>query len=223
VVIYERPTTDHICRICQVVEAPAPRWTFKVGMREAAREALALLRHEADELKKAEAVILLAGGHDRMGCFTDQVKLTRALVQNLDEVVKGVKLLGEHEESNQKIAELVALCKKLREDTQRLEEEKATLEEMVESRDELLMEIARRWDWTTWVRMEMRKRKKRMLTMEETPPHLLPLHHHLRCPLLPCLRRSTKRFLWRRSLSNKPRSCMRLSPRCHNSVSTMHS
>jgi hypothetical protein len=31
----------------------------------------------------------------------------------------------------------------LREDTQRLEEEKATLEGMVESRDELLMEIAR--------------------------------------------------------------------------------
>jgi hypothetical protein len=33
-----------------------------------------------------------------MGCFTDQVKLTRALVQNLDEAVKEVKLLGEHEE-----------------------------------------------------------------------------------------------------------------------------
>jgi hypothetical protein len=38
---------------------------------------------------------------------------------------------------------LEALCKKLREDTQRLEEEKATLEEMVKSRNELLMEIAR--------------------------------------------------------------------------------
>jgi hypothetical protein len=25
VVIYERPTTDHICRICQVVEAPTQR------------------------------------------------------------------------------------------------------------------------------------------------------------------------------------------------------
>jgi hypothetical protein len=39
--------------------------------------------------------------------------------------------------------ELDALCKKLREDTQRLEEEKATLEGMVESHDELLMEVAR--------------------------------------------------------------------------------
>jgi chromosome segregation ATPase len=79
-----------------------------------------------------------------MGCFTDQVKLTHALVRNLDEAVKEVKLLGEHkEESSQKITELEALCKKLREDTQRLEEEKATLEEMVESHDELLMEVAR--------------------------------------------------------------------------------
>jgi hypothetical protein len=79
-----------------------------------------------------------------MGCFTDQVRLTRALVRDLDEAVKEVKLLGEHEEvSSQKITELEALCKKLREDTQRLEKEKATLEGMVESRDELIMEIAR--------------------------------------------------------------------------------
>jgi hypothetical protein len=49
VVIYERSTTDRIRRIHQVVEAPAPRWTFEAGMREAAREALAVLRHEADE------------------------------------------------------------------------------------------------------------------------------------------------------------------------------
>jgi hypothetical protein len=109
VVIYERPTTDHIWRMCQVVEALAPRWTFEAGMREAACEALAVLRHEADEQmahsqyhhfpsqpeEGAEAVILAAGGHDHMGCFTDQVKLTHALVWNLDEAVKEVKLLGE--------------------------------------------------------------------------------------------------------------------------------
>jgi hypothetical protein len=79
-----------------------------------------------------------------MGCFTNQLKLTRVLVQDLDEAIKENKLLGEHEEeSNQKITELEALCKKLMEDTQRLEEEKATLEGMVESHDELLMEISR--------------------------------------------------------------------------------
>jgi hypothetical protein len=49
VVIYERSTADRIWRIRQVVEAPAPRWTFEAGMREAAREALAVLRHEANE------------------------------------------------------------------------------------------------------------------------------------------------------------------------------
>jgi hypothetical protein len=49
VVIYKRSMTNHIQRICQVVEAPAPKWTFEVGMREAAREALAVLRHEVDE------------------------------------------------------------------------------------------------------------------------------------------------------------------------------
>jgi hypothetical protein len=43
VVIYERPTTNRICHIRQVVEAPAPRWTFEAGMREAAHEALAVL------------------------------------------------------------------------------------------------------------------------------------------------------------------------------------
>jgi hypothetical protein len=35
-----------------------------------------------------------------MGCFTDQVMLTRALVQDLDEAIKEVKLLGEHEEDS---------------------------------------------------------------------------------------------------------------------------
>jgi hypothetical protein len=89
-------------------------------------------------------MVLPARDHDRMGCFTDQVKLIRALVRDLDEAIKGVKLLGEHEEeSRQKTTELEALCKKLREDTQRLQEEKVTLEGMVKSCDELLLEITR--------------------------------------------------------------------------------
>jgi hypothetical protein len=35
VIIYERPTTDHICRIRHVVKATTPRWTFEGGMIEA--------------------------------------------------------------------------------------------------------------------------------------------------------------------------------------------
>jgi hypothetical protein len=44
--------------------------------------------------------VLPAGDHDPNGCFTDQVKLTRALVQDLDEAIKEVKLLEEHEEES---------------------------------------------------------------------------------------------------------------------------
>jgi hypothetical protein len=184
-------------------------------MREAAREALVVLRHEADEQmahsqyrhfpsraeEGAGAVILPAGGHDHMGCFTDQVKLTSALVQNLDDAVKEVKLLGEHgEESSRKITELEALCQRLRDDTQRLEEEKATLQEMVESRDELLMEIARE---TGLYRMDEDEGQKRKWTMKEMSPHPLPLHHHPRRPLVTYQRRSMKKALWRQSRSKK--------------------
>jgi chromosome segregation ATPase len=49
VIIYERPTTDPLHRICHVVEATIPRWTFEGGMRETTQEALTLLRHEAEE------------------------------------------------------------------------------------------------------------------------------------------------------------------------------
>jgi hypothetical protein len=115
-----------------VVEATTLRWTFKGGMREAAREALALLRHEAEEQMEqsqyrhipccaregAEAMVMPAGDRNYIACFTDQLKLTHALVQDLDEAIKEIKLLGEHEEeSSQKITELEALCKRLREGT----------------------------------------------------------------------------------------------------------
>jgi hypothetical protein len=215
VVIHERSTTDRIRRIRQVVEAPAPRWTFKAGMREAAREALAVLRHEADEQmahlqcrhfpsraeEGAGAVILPAGGRDHMGCFTDQVKLTRALVQNLDEAIKEVKLLGEHgEESSRKITELEALCQRLRDDTQRLEEEKATLEEMVESRDELLMEITREMGLDCMDEDEGEEEEMDNEGDVTAPPAAAPPPP---APLLTYQRRSMKKALWRQSRSKK--------------------
>jgi hypothetical protein len=68
------------------------------------------------------------------------------LVQDLDEAVKEVNLLGEHEEeSSQKITELEALCKRFREDAQKLREEKTTLEGMIQSRDELILEMAKEY------------------------------------------------------------------------------
>jgi hypothetical protein len=42
-------------------------------------------------------MVMPAEDHDRVGRFTGQVKLTRALVRDLDEAIKEVKLLGEHE------------------------------------------------------------------------------------------------------------------------------
>jgi hypothetical protein len=117
-------------------------------MREVAREALALLRQEADEQMEqsqyhhfpsraregAQAVMMPIGDRDHIKCFADQVKLTRALVQDLNEAIK--------EESSQKIMELEAVCKRLREDAQRLREERTTLEGMIQSHDELILEMA---------------------------------------------------------------------------------
>jgi hypothetical protein len=61
------------------------------------------------------------GDCDSIRCLASQVKLTHALVWDLDEAIKEVKLLGEYEEeSSQKITELEALCKRLREDAQKL-------------------------------------------------------------------------------------------------------
>jgi hypothetical protein len=144
-----------------------------------------------------------------MGCFTDQVKMTRALVQNPDEVIKEVKLLGEHEEeSGRKITELEALCKKLRDDTQRLEEEKVTLAGMVKSRDELLMEIARETGLDRMGEDEEEEEEEDTDNEGDAATHLAAAPPPRR-PLLLYRKRSTKRALWRQSQSKKIRCCMR--------------
>jgi hypothetical protein len=75
-----------------------------------------------------------------------------------------------------------------------LEEEKATLEGMVKSRDELLMEIARE---TGLDHMgEDEDDEEDADDGGDAAAPLLPHHHHLR-PLLPHLRRSIKKALWR--------------------------
>jgi hypothetical protein len=83
-------------------------------------------------------VVMPVGDRDHIGCFIDQVKLTRALVRDLNEAIKEVNLLG----ASQKITELETLCKRLREHAQKLNEEKITLEGIIQSRDELIMEMA---------------------------------------------------------------------------------
>jgi hypothetical protein len=88
-------------------------------------------------------VVLPTEDRDRIRCFANQVKLTRALVRDLDEAVKEIKQVGEHgEEASEKITELEALCKQKEGVTKKLKEEKAKLEGMIQSRDELIMEMA---------------------------------------------------------------------------------
>jgi hypothetical protein len=101
------------------------------------------------------------------------------------------------EESSQKIMELEALCKKLREDTQRLEEEKDTLEGMVESHDELLMEITRETGLDRMGEDEDDEEEEEDANDggdATAPPAAAPPPS---VPLLLCLRRSTKKTLWR--------------------------
>jgi hypothetical protein len=56
-------------------------------------EQLQYLHFPSRAREGAEDVVMPAGSHNHIGCFTDQVKLTRALVQNLDEAIKEIKLL----------------------------------------------------------------------------------------------------------------------------------
>jgi hypothetical protein len=93
--------------------------------------------------------------------------------------------LGEHgEEAGQKITEMEALCQRLREVAHKLKEEKTKLEGMVESHDELVMEITKKIHVPPWVRMPRMKMRMRMTMMEETPLHPLLLRHPLSmCPL----------------------------------------
>jgi HPt (histidine-containing phosphotransfer) domain-containing protein len=88
-------------------------------------------------------VVLPIEGHDRVGCLPDLVKLTQALTKDLDEAVKEIHQLVNHgEEASRRITELEALCMQHEDAAKKLNEEKTTIEGMVQSRNELLMEIA---------------------------------------------------------------------------------
>jgi hypothetical protein len=129
---------------------------FEGGIRDATREALAVLHHEEDDQMENSqyhqflsrgregvvVVVLPTEDRDCIRCSADQVKLTRALVWDLDEVIKEIKQLGEHgEEASWRIIELEALCKKKEDAAKRLKEEMANLEGMIQSRDEPIMEM----------------------------------------------------------------------------------
>jgi hypothetical protein len=133
-------------------------------------------------------VVMPMGDRDHVECFADQVKLTRALVRDPDEAIKEVDLLGEHEEkSSQKITELEALCKRLREDAQKLKEEKTILEGMIQSRDELIMKMAEEYGLNRMGENDVNDDKDE--DGDDEGNTIAPRHLHL----LPCLRRLLKK------------------------------
>jgi hypothetical protein len=67
-------------------------------------------------------------------------------------------------------------------------EEKATLEDMVESRDELLMEIARETGLDRMGEDEDEEEEEEDADDGAEAAAPLLLQHHLRCPQRPCLR-----------------------------------
>jgi hypothetical protein len=82
-------------------------------------------------------VVLPVRGRDHVGCLLDKVKLTCAL--------KEMRQLGDHrEKASRWIMELEPLCKQQEEVIEKLKKENTTLEGMVPSREELIMEIATR-------------------------------------------------------------------------------
>jgi hypothetical protein len=84
---------------------------------------------------------------------------------------------------------LEALCKRLREDAQKLKEEKIALEGMIQSRDELIMEMTEEYGLNSMGEHNDDEDD------DDEGNAAAPLHKH---HLLPCLRRSSKRkLLWR--------------------------
>jgi hypothetical protein len=81
-----------------------------------------------------------------VGCLPNQVKLTRVLYKELDEAMgclpDQVKLDDHGEEASQRITELESLCKQHQEVVEKLKKENVTLESIVQSHDELILEIA---------------------------------------------------------------------------------
>jgi phage portal protein BeeE len=77
------------------------------------------------------------------------------------------------------------MCKRLREDTQKLKEENTTLDGMIQSRDELIMEMAEEYGLNCMGENDDDKDEDD----DDEGNTVAPLHLHL----LPCLRRSSKK------------------------------
>jgi predicted RNase H-like nuclease (RuvC/YqgF family) len=92
--------------------------------------------------EEVDAEMVPTRGYDYVGCLSDQVKLTHALNEELDQAMKDIRQFDDREaEASWRITELETLHKKHGEAVEKLKKENTTLESMVQSHDELIMEI----------------------------------------------------------------------------------
>jgi hypothetical protein len=102
-----------------------------------------MMLHMKEICEGIDVVVLPTEGRDCMGCLPDHVKMTRALNKELDEAMKEIRQLGDlGEEASRRITELECLWKKQEEAVEKVKKENATLEGMIRSHDELIMETA---------------------------------------------------------------------------------
>jgi hypothetical protein len=80
---------------------------------------------------------------NHVGCLSDQEWLTRALNVELDQAVKEIRQFGDQgAEASRRITLLESLCKQHEEVIEKLKQENTTLELGIQSRNELVLQMA---------------------------------------------------------------------------------
>jgi hypothetical protein len=90
-----------------------------------------------------DVVVGPVGDRDHVGCLSDQVKLTHALNEELDQAMKYICQFGDQGgESSRRITEFESLYKRHEKDIEKLKQENTSLELGIQSCSELILEIA---------------------------------------------------------------------------------
>jgi septal ring factor EnvC (AmiA/AmiB activator) len=88
-------------------------------------------------------VVLPIRDHNHVGCLPDQVRLTHALNEEINQAMKEIHQFGDQrEEANRRIAELESLCKQHVEAIAKVKKENTSLELGIQSHKKLIKEMA---------------------------------------------------------------------------------
>jgi hypothetical protein len=132
-----------MCHTQQVIEAAALRTSLEARIRDATHQAMAVLCHKEDyqmehsqyqhfpswAYEGVDAVVLPDGDRDCVGCLLDEVKLTHARNEELDQAAKEIRQFGDQgAEASQRITKLESLCKQHEQAIMKLKKEHTTLE-----------------------------------------------------------------------------------------------